>query len=59
MTGKHCDMTEVLDRLVKDKRRVVPFPISEYWLDIGCVKDYQQAQKDIGTISLREQICRS
>ncbi len=41
------DMTELINRLIAEKRRVVVFPIREYWLDIGQHADYQQAQADM------------
>lgn len=43
---KHFDMTDLIARLTGTKRRVVSFPIREYWLDIGRPDDYEQAQKD-------------
>ena len=44
--GKRFDMTDLIDALVRDGKRVVGFPISEYWLDIGKPADYEQAQLD-------------
>ena len=41
------DMTELIEALKKDNKTVVAFPIHEYWLDIGQLADYEQAQKDI------------
>lgn len=40
------DMTELIEALIQDGRRVVSFPIMEYWLDIGQHADYQRAQLD-------------
>lgn len=40
------DMTDLITRLLDDKQRVVSFPISEYWLDIGQHADYEKAQAD-------------
>jgi dTDP-glucose pyrophosphorylase/CBS domain-containing protein len=39
------DMTQLLQRLLQEQRRVVSFPVLEYWLDIGQVPDYQHAQE--------------
>lgn len=39
-------MTEVIDALIAAGRRVVSFPLVEYWLDIGQHEDYEQAKKD-------------
>lgn len=41
------DMTELVQRLIKEGRCVSSFPIHEYWLDIGQQDDYLQAQKDV------------
>jgi len=40
------DMPDLINRLIADGRRVVSFPIHEYWLDIHEYEDYQQALKD-------------
>lgn len=43
---KHYDMPDLIKRLVADKRRVVSFPVHEYWMDIGQSEDYQRANDD-------------
>jgi len=45
--GKSFDMTDLIQRLLVDGRRVVSFPVREYWLDIGFPDDYQKAQSDV------------
>jgi NDP-sugar pyrophosphorylase family protein len=46
--GRRFDMTDLIEALLADKtRRVVSFPILEYWLDIGKPGDYEQAQRDV------------
>jgi dTDP-glucose pyrophosphorylase/CBS domain-containing protein len=40
------DMTDLVQSLLTAGERVASFPISEYWLDIGCHLDYQRAQED-------------
>ena len=45
--GQRFDMTDLIDHLLELGRRVVSFPIIEYWLDIGQQTDYEQAQLDI------------
>lgn len=45
--GQPYDMPDLISRLVADGRRVVSFPVREYWLDIGQVKDYEKALADI------------
>lgn len=44
--GKSCDMPALIESLVGAGRRVVQFPVSEYWLDIGSLEHYQRAQQD-------------
>jgi dTDP-glucose pyrophosphorylase/CBS domain-containing protein len=39
------DMTQLLQRLLQEQRRVVSFPVLEYWIDIGQPPDYEQAQE--------------
>lgn len=38
------DMPDLINRLISEGRRVVSFPIPEFWLDIGQLDDYQAAQ---------------
>ena len=44
-TGEYCDMTEIIELLLREDRPVAAFPIHEDWIDIGQKADYQQAQK--------------
>lgn len=44
--GKSYDMTDLISSLIAQGRRVISFPIREYWLDIGRMGDYERAQKD-------------
>jgi NDP-sugar pyrophosphorylase family protein len=46
--GKRFDMTDLMDALIQDGRRVAGFPIIEYWLDIGRSNDYEKALIDYG-----------
>ena len=41
------DMTDLIDHLIAKKRKVVSFPIHEYWIDIGHHGDYDRAQTDV------------
>jgi dTDP-glucose pyrophosphorylase/CBS domain-containing protein len=38
------DMPDLLRQVVNDGRKVSMFPIHEYWLDIGRMEEYEQAQ---------------
>jgi dTDP-glucose pyrophosphorylase len=46
-SGQKFDMTDLIEKLQKEQRRVVAFPVIEYWMDIGRHVDYQQAQEDV------------
>jgi dTDP-glucose pyrophosphorylase len=45
--GQPYDIPDLIDRLVKEGRPVVCFPIREYWLDIGKADHYDQAKSDM------------
>jgi NDP-sugar pyrophosphorylase family protein len=45
--GQPFDMTDLMQKLIEAGRRVVGFPIMEYWLDVGRHEDYQKAQMDV------------
>ncbi len=44
--GERLDMTDLIQRLLDAGRPVASFPVLEYWLDIGQLTDYEQAQED-------------
>lgn len=46
-SGKHCDMPTLINRHVATGASVVSFPVHEYWLDIGQLDDYHQADADV------------
>jgi dTDP-glucose pyrophosphorylase/CBS domain-containing protein len=46
-SGEHFNMTDLIQWLLDAGRPVVSFPIREYWLDIGQLADYTQAQNDV------------
>jgi dTDP-glucose pyrophosphorylase len=41
------DMPDLINELVAAQKVVTAFPIREYWLDIGQIEHYQQAQDDV------------
>ena len=45
--GEYLDMNELIAKLLASGKRVVSYPVIEYWLDIGQVDDYERAKKDI------------
>lgn len=44
--GQRADMPDLIERLVAQGRRVVAFPLREYWVDIGEVETYERADRD-------------
>lgn len=47
LDGHYLDMPDFISRLIDEEVDVVRYPIYEYWLDIGRVDDFRQAQKDV------------
>ena len=45
-SGESFNMTDLIQWLLDAGKRVIGFPIREYWLDIGQHADYGQAQDD-------------
>lgn len=48
-SNTYFDMTDLIQRVLDEKRMAVTFPIREYWHDIGRHDDYAQAQDDAGS----------
>lgn len=44
--GCRVDMTDLIEKMIAERRRVLAFPISEYWVDIGQRDDYEKARAD-------------
>ena len=45
--------TDLLEKLIKNKFKVISFPFTGYWLDIGMHEDFERAQKEIYTINFK------
>ncbi|MBF0440589.1 MAG: nucleotidyltransferase family protein [Oligoflexales bacterium] len=43
--SKYIDMTEIIERAIKRRKKVVPFYMHEYWLDIGKPDDLSRANE--------------
>ena len=43
---KFYDMPTLFNTLIKEKLKTLSFPIHEYWLDIGRMSDFEQAQSE-------------
>ncbi|HIF9339301.1 TPA: nucleotidyltransferase family protein [Photobacterium damselae] len=46
------DMPSLLESNIKNDENIVMYPLKEYWLDIGQMTEYKQAQKDIISLGL-------
>ena len=46
------DMPSLLEQTIADEGAVLMYPIHEYWLDIGRMSDFSQAQIDIHTLGM-------
>ena len=44
--GCSFDMPQLIETLLSHDKKVIGFPISEYWLDIGRMADYEKARSD-------------
>lgn len=49
--GEPLEMPELIEQLLTRGRRVVGFPLREYWIDIGELSDYEQALADAEQLS--------
>ena len=43
----YFDITQLINMLIDNKKKIGSFPITEYWMDIGKVDDYYKANSDI------------
>lgn len=50
--GNHCNATDFMERLILAGKKVVTYPLIEYWLDIGKHEDFLKAQEDIKHLKL-------
>jgi len=41
------DATDLIAKLIEERRRVVAFPVIEYWMDVGYPDDYRKADADM------------
>jgi NDP-sugar pyrophosphorylase family protein len=44
--GERFDMTDLIASLLADSRRVIAFPVSEYWIDVGDLENYEKARAE-------------
>lgn len=53
--GQFFDAPDLITKLIENKRRVVAFPVIEYWVDIGYPRDYEQAIVDFNAGQIGDQ----
>ncbi len=51
--AKLFNATDLMENLIKDRKKVISYPLTGYWLDIGRNEDYVKAQKDILNINFK------
>jgi len=44
--NKYLDMPTLIQQMIIDKQKILMYPIHEYWLDVGKMDDFNQAQQD-------------
>lgn len=44
--GQYFDITDLMSKVLNNGKRLITFPIGEYWLDIGLPQDYTKANLD-------------
>ncbi|TXD50343.1 MULTISPECIES: nucleotidyltransferase family protein [unclassified Polaribacter] len=42
--------TDLMEKLIKENKKVISYPLSGYWLDVGKHEDFEKAQVDINQI---------
>ncbi|WP_276389060.1 nucleotidyltransferase family protein [Eudoraea chungangensis] len=48
--GEFFNATDLMEKLIAEKKKVISYPLSGYWLDIGKHEDFEKAQRDIEQI---------
>jgi len=48
--NKFYNATDLMEDLVKKNNKVISFPFSGYWLDVGRHEDFEKANKDVNNI---------
>jgi NDP-sugar pyrophosphorylase family protein len=50
--GAFYDITDLMEAVLAANKKLITYPITGYWLDIGKPEDYKQAQEDIKHLNL-------
>jgi NDP-sugar pyrophosphorylase family protein len=48
--NKPFNATDLMEKLIEEKKKVISYPLLGYWLDIGKHDDFEKAQQDIKQI---------
>jgi dTDP-glucose pyrophosphorylase len=48
--NKFYNATDLMEDLIKQNKKIISFPFSGYWLDVGKHEDFEKAQTDINNI---------
>lgn len=48
--NKPFNATDLMEKLIEEKKKVISYPLLGYWLDIGKHDDFEKAQHDINQI---------
>ena len=46
----HFNATDLMEKLIDEKKKVISYPLLGYWLDVGKHEDFEKAQHDINQI---------
>lgn len=46
------NVTDLMDKLIEQGKKLISFPILGYWLDVGKHQDFEQAQEDVKKLAL-------
>lgn len=46
------NVTDLMDQLIEQGKKLISFPILGYWLDVGKHQDFEQAQEDVKKLAL-------
>ncbi len=50
---KYLDMPDLFNQLIEQKAKTTVYPIRDYWMDIGKMDDFRQAQEDYQEIFIK------
>ena len=48
--GSFYDATDLMEKLIKENKKIISYPLAGYWLDVGKHEDFEKAQRDINQI---------